>query len=187
VTHRALSPGEVIELAAGGLVEIGAHTVTHPALAELPAAAQRSEIEGSKTSLEEILGHTVTSFAYPYGSPGHYTAETTAIVKEAGFGSACSGPAGLVWRGADPFQLPRFSMRDWDGAAFKFGCRNGFGGKCRDGTKYTVLVCCGKPLDWSCRCSQNYLYQLTAGCCVAGMLVTTVREFAKQISLICDD
>ena len=118
-THRALSPNEVIELAAGGLVEIGAHTVTHPALAELPTAAQRSEIEGSKTTLEKILGHTVTSFAYPYGSPRHYTSETTAIVKEAGFGSACSGAAGLVWRGADLFQLPRFSMRDWDGETFE--------------------------------------------------------------------
>lgn len=127
-THRALSPDEIVHLAKGGLVEIGAHTVTHPALAELPAAAQQSEIQGSKSRLQEILGCTVISFAYPYGSRRHYTPETTAIVQEAEFGSACSGPSGLVWRGADRFQLPRISVRDWDGEAFESRLQEWFRG-----------------------------------------------------------
>src|SRR5919108_3473469 len=40
-THRILSHDEVVDLAAGGLVEIGAHTVTHAALAALSVVAQR--------------------------------------------------------------------------------------------------------------------------------------------------
>jgi len=127
-THRALSPEEIIHLAKEGLVEIGAHTVTHPALAELPIAAQRSEIQGSKTRLQEILGCEVSSFAYPYGSQRHYTPETATIVQEAEFGSACSGSSGLVWRGVDRFQLPRVSVRDWDGAAFESRLQEWFRG-----------------------------------------------------------
>src|SRR5262249_17752614 len=119
---------EVVQLAKGGLVEIGAHTVTHPALAELPAAAQRSEIQGSKTRLQGILGCAVTSFAYPYGFRRHYTPETATIVQEAEFGSACSGSSGLVWRDADRFQLPRVSVRDWVGAAFESRLQEWFRG-----------------------------------------------------------
>jgi peptidoglycan/xylan/chitin deacetylase (PgdA/CDA1 family) len=117
-SHRALSAQEVVELATGGLVEIGAHTMTHPALAELPPAEQTQEIQGSKSRLMEILNQTVVSFAYPFGSRRHYTSETAAIVQQAGFGSACSGFSGLVCPGTDRFQLPRFVMRNWDGDAF---------------------------------------------------------------------
>jgi len=118
-THRALTPDELIELAAGGLIEIGGHTVTHPALAELPPDTQHREIRESRTHLEMILGEPVTSFAYPYGSARHYSQKTVALVQEAGFESACSGISGLVWRGADTFQLRRMTVRDWDGEAFK--------------------------------------------------------------------
>jgi hypothetical protein len=117
-THRAMSPDEVASLAAGGLVEIGAHTVTHPVLAALPAAGQRDEIWGSKSRLEGILGHPVTAFAYPYGSPTDSTAETVTIVREAGFACACTTFAGAVWRGTDRFLLPRTLVRDWDGEEF---------------------------------------------------------------------
>jgi len=34
-----------LRLAEGGLVEVGAHTVTHPVLSALPVAAQRDEVE----------------------------------------------------------------------------------------------------------------------------------------------
>jgi peptidoglycan/xylan/chitin deacetylase (PgdA/CDA1 family) len=117
-THRALSPEEVIRLTEGELVEVGAHTVTHPILSALPAAIQRSEIRGSKARLEEILGRPVTSFAYPYGSRSDYTAETVALVRRAGFSCACANFADMVWQRADPFQLPRVVVRDWDGDEF---------------------------------------------------------------------
>src|SRR5262249_24843168 len=35
-THRRLSPDELLILAQGSLVEVGAHTVTHPVLSGLP-------------------------------------------------------------------------------------------------------------------------------------------------------
>src|SRR5207302_4485000 len=43
-THRPLTAGEVQQLADGALIEIGAHTVTHPVLSKQPTIAQREEI-----------------------------------------------------------------------------------------------------------------------------------------------
>lgn len=124
-THRTLTLNEVFHLAEGKLVEVGAHTVTHPVLSLLPAATQRDEIRWSKARLEEILEHPVTSFAYPYGL---LTAETVTVVRESGFACACSSFADVVWRGTDRFQLPRVLVRDWDGETFASRLREWFHG-----------------------------------------------------------
>jgi len=105
----------LISVEDGGLVDIGAHSVTHPVLSALPAAAQRDEITQCKFQLEEILGHTVSNFCYPHGA---YTAETIALVRSAGFASACSVVSRAVDPDADPFQLPRIHTRDWDADEF---------------------------------------------------------------------
>ena len=117
-THRTLSRDELSVLARGGLVEVGCHTVTHPALSALPAESQEQEILQSKASLEEALGQGVTSFAYPYGRPCDYTQQTISFVREAGFSSACSTTASAVTRRADRFQLPRIQVVDCDGDDF---------------------------------------------------------------------
>ena len=92
--------------------------MTHPVLSRLSATEQRAEIQGGKTRLEEILRRPVTSFAYPYGGRPEYTAETVAIVRDAGFNLACSTVEDVVWRGSNRFQLPRISVQDWDGEIF---------------------------------------------------------------------
>jgi peptidoglycan/xylan/chitin deacetylase (PgdA/CDA1 family) len=114
-THRALTVDEVIRLGQDGFFEVGAHTVTHPLLATLPVATQRGEIKQSKTCLEGMLGKPVVTFSYPHGSRG---TETVAIAREAGFACACSSDPDAVWPDADPFQLPRVVVRDWDGDVF---------------------------------------------------------------------
>jgi peptidoglycan/xylan/chitin deacetylase (PgdA/CDA1 family) len=117
-SHRALSCHELVDLAGGELVDVGAHTVTHSLLSAASDSAQRHEILQSKVRLEEILGRPVTGFAYPFGKQGDYTGETVAIVRESGFAWACSNFAGTVSRGVDPFQLPRIYVGDWDGDEF---------------------------------------------------------------------
>ena len=105
-------------LAQGGLIEIGAHTVTHSVLAALTPSSQREEIKESKRFLEELLGRKVASFAYPYGRRCDYSEQSVALVREAGFAHACSNFAGVVGRNSDLFQLPRVQVRDWDGDEF---------------------------------------------------------------------
>lgn len=111
-THRTMTPEEVARLAAGGLVEIGAHTVTHSRLSALTSNQSRTEIEGSKVQLEAIIQKPVKSFSYPYGTLADYTAETIAQVRQAGFSLACSNFEDSVWRRSDPYQLPRILVRD---------------------------------------------------------------------------
>lgn len=114
-SRRALTGDELIDLTGGGLVDIGAHTVTHPMLARLPISVQRQEIQESKVSLERILGRPITSFSYPNGSS---SSETRAFVQEAGFHCACGSHNDVGRRGSDLFHLPRFWIPDWDGKAF---------------------------------------------------------------------
>ena len=117
-THRVLSPEEVLRLAEGELVEIGAHTVTHSILSSLHIDEQWAEIHGSKNKLEGILNRPINSFAYPFGTRSDYTGATVSMVQRAGFKLACSNFPGPVWRRTDPFQLPRLLVRDWDGEEF---------------------------------------------------------------------
>jgi peptidoglycan/xylan/chitin deacetylase (PgdA/CDA1 family) len=114
-THRSLSKDEMLELESGGLIKVGAHTVTHPFLAQLPIAEQGVEIQQSKDDLEEILGHPVTSFSYPNGS---YTRETISLVREVGFNCACCSIAGRIESNSNNFLLPRVVVENWDGEAF---------------------------------------------------------------------
>jgi hypothetical protein len=65
-----------------------------------------------------LLGQPVASFSYPYGQPGDFTAETAALVKRAGFASACAAYSGAVAHQTNPFQLPRNPMADCDGETF---------------------------------------------------------------------
>ncbi|WP_186647704.1 polysaccharide deacetylase family protein [Fluviispira vulneris] len=68
--------------------EIGAHTKSHPILANQTIKVQRNELLFSKNYLEDLLGHRITSMTYPHGS---YTNETINLVKECGYSlSGCS-------------------------------------------------------------------------------------------------
>jgi peptidoglycan/xylan/chitin deacetylase (PgdA/CDA1 family) len=114
-THRPLTLAELSILDQIPLIEVGAHTVMHPFLSALPVELQRHEIQQGKARLEEILGHPVRSFAYPYGD---FTPETVALVQEAGFDRACSTISARVQPKSDRFQLPRVEVLDWNGEAF---------------------------------------------------------------------
>ena len=115
-THRTLTTPELHDLANDSLIHIGAHTENHLVLAAQSKEVQRSEIIQSKRRLEMLLGRPVTEFAYPFGLPEeHYSKTSVSIVREAGFKLACSTARSCVRNGhADEFQIPRFSMQDWD-------------------------------------------------------------------------
>jgi peptidoglycan/xylan/chitin deacetylase (PgdA/CDA1 family)/SAM-dependent methyltransferase len=120
---RALRPAELLALAKSSLVDIGAHTINHPALSGLPTERQQAEISGSRTWLEAVVRRPVTSFSYPFGRPVDYTPDTVTAVRQAGFACACSNIAGIVRSGADPFQLPRVQVKNWNGKEFGWQLR----------------------------------------------------------------
>lgn len=89
-------------------IEIGAHSHTHPQLDILQEALAGDEITRSKRLLEEHLGQSIDSFAYPFG---YYTAGLQRIVREAGFTSACAGKFVMSSTRDDRFALSRLMVR----------------------------------------------------------------------------
>jgi hypothetical protein len=115
VSARAMTPKEVQALADGGLMTIGAHTVSHQPLTALPAAAQKEQLVASKATLAEILGRPVNSFSYPHGAASVVTRQ---LARESGFQLACASHNDVVRPASNPFNLPRFWVPDWDGERF---------------------------------------------------------------------
>ncbi|MCW5971566.1 MAG: polysaccharide deacetylase family protein [Blastocatellales bacterium] len=113
--YRQMSLDELRRLARHPLIEIGSHALTHRDLPDLSPNTQRDEIERSRTLLSRILGHPVRSFCYPYGS---FTAETAQMVRDAGYACACGHFVQPLAAGADPYQLPRVMVGNWNGEEF---------------------------------------------------------------------
>lgn len=111
---RTLTVEEVDKLASYPGIEFGAHTLNHPALDYLDGSQQRLEIEGSKGALEDQVGHSVTSFSYPYG---RYNDLTPGLVAEAGFAMACT-TEGSTFRRCSPYHIPRLHVKNLGREAF---------------------------------------------------------------------
>jgi peptidoglycan/xylan/chitin deacetylase (PgdA/CDA1 family) len=114
---KALTRDEVVQLGFGDLVDIGAHSVTHPFLNALSTASQEAEIQQSKASLETLLGRPISGFSYPNGAASE---QTISIVQDAGFLFACASYNDVAGRGSNRFYLPRFWIGDWDGQTFSW-------------------------------------------------------------------
>lgn len=97
---RMLSPADIREIATRH--EIGAHTLTHPHLPDLPPALCKQEIEDSKAWVEDITGNPCTMFCYPYGD---WNTEVRHRVQDAGFLGART-TQGLEYISSDDFAMP---------------------------------------------------------------------------------
>lgn len=108
-TDLMLTSGQVREMRQGGMI-IGAHTRTHPILANLPADQVRQEVAGSKQDLEQILQEEIRLFAYPNGKPGaDYRPADVDIIRALGFDAAFSTAWGVATSSVDFMQIPRFT------------------------------------------------------------------------------
>ncbi|MEA2711726.1 MAG: hypothetical protein QOF78_4327 [Phycisphaerales bacterium] len=83
---------DIAQLRAAGH-EIGAHTMTHPELAHVPADQMRQEIVHSREALVRRLG-AVEHFAWPKGLWPFFSPLARDIVFDAGFASCASGLRG---------------------------------------------------------------------------------------------
>ena len=83
-----LSWDEIATLDAHPLITIGAHTMTHPALARLEADAARAELAGAKAVLERRLGHPIEHLAYPFGTPAEAGPREFALAAAVGYRTA---------------------------------------------------------------------------------------------------
>jgi peptidoglycan/xylan/chitin deacetylase (PgdA/CDA1 family) len=84
-------------------IEVGAHTVHHPNLAVLPLEQVEQELRDCRARLEDVTGHAVESFAYPYGL---VTAAVRRLVARQ-FRLACGASLRFVTPECDRLCLPR--------------------------------------------------------------------------------
>jgi len=101
-----LAGSQLNEMAASGIT-IGSHTRTHRRLTQCSPAELRDEVEGSKKSLEDLLGREVRHFCYPFGAHNDTVVEA---VRSAGYVTACTTKKGAVAVGADALRLPRLTV-----------------------------------------------------------------------------
>jgi peptidoglycan/xylan/chitin deacetylase (PgdA/CDA1 family) len=100
--------------------EIGAHTLNHVDLTNIPISEARSEIKGSKEYLEGLIGHDVMMFCYPWG---RYNDDIKKILNDAGFIGARTCNHGDFDMPKDPYEWhislhtsngsPRMTFKIW--------------------------------------------------------------------------
>lgn len=107
-TPGMITQAQVRDLAKmGATVELGAHTVTHPHLDELPLREAQTEVTDGKDELEQLIGRAVKTFAYPYGS---FDRRVRAAVIDAGYDSAAAVKNAVSHVGDDPWTLARWTV-----------------------------------------------------------------------------
>lgn len=103
---------ELKSLVVNPLASVGAHTVSHRALARLSDEEARREMDQSAERIAAIIGRRPETLAYPYGDRAAVSPREHRIAKELGFRVAVTTePGTLSARSFDaPTTLPRISL-----------------------------------------------------------------------------
>jgi len=115
-TAQPMSPGQVAELVAGGLVRAGAHTANHVHLPLLDRQQGLAEIVQSRRDCGRLAGAEPDCFAFPFGI---YDQRAVDWLREAGFRLACTSDGALAWADTEPLTLPRIAVGNWSGPWFE--------------------------------------------------------------------
>jgi peptidoglycan/xylan/chitin deacetylase (PgdA/CDA1 family) len=116
--HNLGTPGgitrtRVRQLIAAGW-EVDAHSLTHPDLTTLDAAALRHEVAGSRAAIRQAFGVPADAFCYP---AGRFDPAVEDAVRAAGYRAATTELPGAAVPDQDRFALSRIRVDAGDGAA----------------------------------------------------------------------
>jgi peptidoglycan/xylan/chitin deacetylase (PgdA/CDA1 family) len=98
---------ELAEVQQAG-IEIGAHTVRHPQLDQLPEKLVRQELYDSKSLLEDRLQMKVPGLAYPFG---YSNAMVRRVARELGYDYGYAVGNAITTSSRDKFTFPRLTVR----------------------------------------------------------------------------
>jgi peptidoglycan/xylan/chitin deacetylase (PgdA/CDA1 family) len=105
VQRPLLSWSEIRELRSAGIT-LGSHSVTHPDLTAVSLREADEELAASKKAIEDVVGDSVETFAYPYGS---HNDAVRRLAREH-YSLACATELGFVDHKSDLFALERVDM-----------------------------------------------------------------------------
>ncbi|QGY39168.1 polysaccharide deacetylase family protein [Pseudodesulfovibrio cashew] len=124
VERVMMTPDECRELASSKWVDVGAHTISHPLLAQLDEVELQREIGEGKVMLEDMIHSKVSLFSYPNGTRNDFDDRVISVVKKAGFIAATTTMPGLNVPGDDLYSLKRFDV--------SFGYYGSWTGRCSE-------------------------------------------------------
>jgi peptidoglycan/xylan/chitin deacetylase (PgdA/CDA1 family) len=117
---RLMLTPEMIAECKSSLIEFGAHSISHPILANLDDERCRHEIYKSRQIISDWCGAEIQTFAYPNGRPGKdFGPREMNLVKEAGYIGAVSTLWGPLTRESDVFAIPRYTPWEHSPGGFK--------------------------------------------------------------------
>jgi len=104
---------ELKKMSNNPLCTIGAHSVSHYRMSLLNNTDIINEICESKRRIENITGHKVNHFAYPFGTSNELNSNVIELTKNSGLLSAVIAGGGEIRRfGTNPFALKRIMLTE---------------------------------------------------------------------------
>lgn len=113
---RSMSREQLQDLGQDKLFDLGAHTVSHVALAYHASEFQEKEIGDNKSFLAEIARNEIDLLTYPYGN---YNNESMLVAGKTAFEAAFTTEEKAVSRYSHPYRLGRFQVKNVEAREFR--------------------------------------------------------------------
>ena len=109
--YMNVNKGQLIEMSDSGLVEIGAHTVNHPILANESDNDSAFEINDSIKCLNKLVNKPIRAFAYPNGQPVmDFGQREMKSLRDSGIELAFSTESSSISKEANHMSIPRIGV-----------------------------------------------------------------------------
>jgi peptidoglycan/xylan/chitin deacetylase (PgdA/CDA1 family) len=108
--YRMLTGSAIETMARSGLIEFGAHSVTHSILTRVSPNRQRREIEQSVRRVAGITNQPCKYFAYPNGRAEDYDRNAVSTLRSLSIGAAVTTRSGSNTSGTPALELKRYGI-----------------------------------------------------------------------------
>ena len=119
LNRQCMTWAEVRELRREG-IQFGSHTVNHPKLYTLSWSNIEQELLRSQQQIDNELGETISSFAYPFAFPQEdsgFTEKLSDLLYRCGYASCATTVIGRMGQGDDPLWVHRLPVNQCDDRA----------------------------------------------------------------------
>jgi len=107
---------QIKELSENG-VNIGNHSASHAHMPNSPSSQSTKDVRRASTRLKQMIGHSPSLFAYPYGE---VSLELAKLIEAEGFMAAFGQQSGVIGSAPGYYNLPRFSLNEKYGNIDRF-------------------------------------------------------------------
>ena len=110
-TEKIASAEQLVQLPPA-LISLGSHALSHPRLPRMPRSEARREISESLLKLQQLGGHTITAFSFPFGE---FDEELIECCRQAGYRRVYTTMPGKAFSEPSEFVIGRVPVEfsDW--------------------------------------------------------------------------